>query len=68
MLQWLGGFLEKDFEVKNMVRARLVRRKVYTPMGKPDGHTYDLYVGKKCRTRAMGYRVGRSYVRKLNKR
>ena len=49
-------------------KARLVKRKVYTPMGKPDGYTYDLYVGKKVRTRAMGYKIGMYYVRKINKK
>ena len=51
-----------------MKKARLVKRKVFTPMGKPDKHTYDVKVGKRVRTRAVSYNRGRAIVKQLNKR
>jgi len=59
--------MQRKGEGEMMAHARLVKRKIYTPMGKPDGYTYDLYVGKRVRTRSMGYKIGQRYVRKLNK-
>ena len=51
-----------------MGKAWLKKRKVKTPMGKFDGYTYDLYVGKTCRTRSMTRKMGMKWVKKLNKR
>ena len=50
-----------------MTKAHLKKRKLYTPIGKPDEYTYDLYVDKKCRTRGMSYDMGMKHVKKLNK-
>ena len=49
-------------------KFRLVKRKVYTPMGKLNGFTYDLYEGKKIRTRAISHKLGMLFVKKLNKK
>lgn len=49
-----------------MVKARLIKRNVYTPRGKLDKPTYDIYVGKQLRTPAVSKRMGLKIVKKLN--
>jgi len=51
-----------------MKKAILRKRKVFTPRGKPEGHVFDVVVGKRIRTRAVSYNRGRSIVKKLNQR
>ena len=51
-------------KIKN---ARLRKRKVSTPRGKPDKPTYDIIVGNEVRGRAVGYDRGKSIVNKINK-
>lgn len=48
-------------------KYKLVKRKVFTPMGKPDKPVYDIMKGKKVYTPAISYRLGRKFVAKLNK-
>ena len=50
-----------------MVTAMLVKRKVFTPMGKKDTPTYDLWVGNELRASSIGLGLGKKYVKKLNK-
>lgn len=50
-----------------MQKARLVKRKVSKSIA-PEGYVYDLKVGKTVRTRAIGYKIGMKYVKKLNKK
>jgi hypothetical protein len=48
------------------IRAKLVKRKVAKYIA-PEGFVYDLKVGGRIRTRSIGYKLGKSFVRKINK-
>lgn len=48
-----------------VARARLHKRRVPKYVA-PKGYVYDLYVGRNVRTRAIGYKIGRKFVKKLN--
>ncbi len=46
-------------------KARLVKRRVPKHID-PKGYVWDLKVGKTIRSRAIGYQLGLSYVKKIN--